>query len=89
MLAVAALVLAGGCVGPFPRRVPGSDITLPPPTGNWLLESLIDCATGVKVGSKAGDKDLSTPRDGAKCRTATGDTVPDARGPTPPPAKTP
>jgi hypothetical protein len=79
-----ALITAGACVGPFPRRVPGSDMTLPPPTGNWLLESLIACA------SQIADKSLAPARDAGTCRAATGDTIPDMRGPTaPPPAKVP
>jgi hypothetical protein len=79
-----ALITVGGCVGPFPRRVPGSDVTLPPPTGKWLLESLIACA------SQVGDKSLAPARDGGTCRAATGDTIPDVRGPTaPPPTKVP
>jgi hypothetical protein len=83
-VAVTALVLVGGCVGGFPRRVRGSDITLPQSTGNFLLQALLDCA------SEIGDKSLAPARDGATCRTATGDTVPNTRGPvTPPPTKVP
>jgi hypothetical protein len=78
-LIAVALITGGGCVGPFPRRAPGSDMTLPPPTGTWLLESLIGCA------SQAVDKSLAPARDGGTCRAATGDTIPDMRGPSPPP----
>jgi hypothetical protein len=70
-LAAAALVIVAACVGPFPRRVPGSDMTLPRSTGTWLLESLIDCA------NQTAQSGLAPARDGATCRMATGDTVPD------------
>jgi hypothetical protein len=79
-----ALILLSGCgVGPFPRRRPGSDVTLPPPTSEWLLEAVLGCATSVVTKTPAGARDVTI------CRTATGDTVPDPKqGPTPP-AKTP
>ena len=84
-LAAALLALAGCGVGPFPRRVPGSDVTLPPSTGEWLLGSLVGCAAPVVTKGVAGARDAA-----ATCRTATGDTVPDLRGPAPaPPATVP
>lgn len=83
-LAAAGLVLVAGCVGPFPRRVPGSDMTLPRSTGTWLLESLVDCA------NQKGATGVALARDGTTCRMATGDTVPDpSTRLTPPPVKVP
>jgi hypothetical protein len=84
VIVAAALVSVGGCVGPFPRRAPGSDITLPRPTSEWLLDGLIACA------SQLADKSLTPARDAGRCRATTGDTIPDARGPiVPPPVKVP
>ncbi len=78
-----ALVALTGCgVGPFPRRRPGSDVTLPPSTAEWLIEAALGCATAAAVNGVAGARDVAT------CRKATGDTVPDSKGPTPP-TKTP
>jgi hypothetical protein len=80
----AALIMLSGCgVGPFPRRRPGSDITLPPATSDWLIEAALGCATPVVTKGAAGARDVAT------CRKATGDTVPDPKQSPPPPTKTP
>jgi hypothetical protein len=80
-LTIVALFLATGCTGGFPRRVPGSDVTLPPPTRIAVLESLLGCATGVQT--------IAMPDNMGTCRSVTGDTVPDPRTVLPPPTKVP
>jgi hypothetical protein len=80
----AALILLSGCgVGPFPRRRPGSDMTLPPSTTDWLIEAALGCASPV------GTKGVGGAREVAICQKATGDTVPDPKQTPPPPTKTP
>jgi hypothetical protein len=80
---IAGLVVAGACVQTMPRRVSGSDVTLPEASDRAFMRSLT---------SRCNESDTTTTRRDptSRCGGTPGDTVRSTSDPiAPPPQKTP
>jgi hypothetical protein len=85
-IATVALVAVGACVQSLPRRVSGSDLTLPESGERAFLRSLTSRCTDADTL----DTTSSRPDPTSRCGSAAGDTVRSTSDPiAPPPQKTP